>query len=230
MYEGECLLKNMYQHIGNDYYKQNECPIVFDGNGADTAFGVSKKLYQMRYLQLFNIWKLFDKGSKIINTIDKRLIENIAFMINAIKKQTIDGTFLINFFCNQNIANRVINAFDIKHPDEIFKQELSEFNKYETEFIEKVYRLKLFEFALNRESKLAYQNGKIANVIVLFPFQSDDFLQYIINVPLKNKIKGLSAKYHQRQLLKRYIPKYMVDRRKFGHRTGKSHFRYSISK
>lgn len=214
MFEGECLQKHMFEQITQDHL--NSQIFVFDGNGNDTSFAVGRGLIELKYLSLFNLWKYLELPLKLIKKIDIDNYKRYSAIINSIRLQKIDGNFMVNLFSKRPIYDKIIEAFNIKNLDSYFKYEIDNFAAYDVDFCEKFYRLKLFGFELNRENKTSYLNGKKSSLAIIFPYQNDEFIKYMINVPLKTKQKRMTSKHQMKAILKRYIPKQLVDRKKIG--------------
>lgn len=211
IFEGECLFNHMAKVLGSE--SKPERPLIcFDSNGADAILGHGRIL--MALSLLIQLPGFFNVGQKLARGfLAKDLRQILPKLLKGLREDNFSADFFFAAFSLLNRVALVRQAFELDDVDWIPEYELSQQHQYPVDFLEKVYRLQVFQHEARRISNTTYQLAKRNNIVMLYPFRDSPLIRFMLDIPTERKLKHWIQKYHGKKLLQRYLPSNLVYRK-----------------
>ncbi|MHA3965149.1 MAG: asparagine synthase-related protein, partial [Candidatus Thorarchaeota archaeon SMTZ1-45] len=215
VFEGEFLLNAMYEAVSKSMSQKDGGIVLLDGDGADTIMGHGRPLMELRFLTSPGILPLFELFNNfILRVFSKWDYKRYKVMIEGLKSKMYDSRFLLALFKCLPQAEYLQNFFEAMDLTSINEYEVQQMRKYKAPLIESVYRLQAFERELKRVNNARFQMARAQNILLFFPFADRNLFQFMLEVPIKQKVKEFTSKYLLKKALSRHVPRDLVHRSK----------------
>ncbi len=201
IYVGESMFYRSFKELSG-----TEPSLCISGNGADALFGHGQVLKVLKLYQMFPA--LFGNLFRLASNRMKKF-DFIRFIYPEIRKEqfvlaAFSNTLAKDLFTDEQLVREAV----AKKADEVFRTDGS--------MMECVYASQVYFGEVSRQNPVIYKLAKMNNVMLRFPYIQEDFVSFLMRIPVGQKLKRFENKYYAKKYLEKYLPKTLIYRKKQG--------------